>query len=89
MFNRNLSRRRVGELRRSTRTVSGSNRLHPRPGRIRSGTDRRSTAAAEPVAEQIRDFLAGRTEGEALLQALYNPILDEPIPPRLRRLLRS
>jgi hypothetical protein len=49
---------------------------------------------AEPVIARcstdrdIRDFLAGRTDGEQLLHALYDHVLDEPIPERLRAALR-
>jgi Anti-sigma factor NepR len=41
-----------------------------------------------PIDSDIRDFLAGRTNGEDLLHALYDHVLDEPIPERLRALLR-
>ena len=41
-----------------------------------------------PVDNDIRDFLAGRTDGEDLLHALYDHVLDEPVPERLRALLR-
>jgi anti-sigma factor NepR-like protein len=41
-----------------------------------------------PVDADIRDFLAGRTDGEDLLHQLYDHVLDEPIPERLRGLLR-
>ena len=41
-----------------------------------------------PVDSDIRDFLAGRTDGEDLLHALYDHVLDEPVPERLRALLR-
>lgn len=40
------------------------------------------------VDREIRDFLAGRTDGEDLLHALYDHVLDEPVPARLRALLR-
>ena len=36
----------------------------------------------------IRDFLVGKTDGEQLLHALYDHVLDEPVPERLRALLR-
>ena len=38
------------------------------------------------VADQIVDFLNGKTHGEGLLHALYDYILDEPIPERMRGL---
>jgi hypothetical protein len=38
---------------------------------------------------EIRDFLAGRTDGEVLLHALYDHVLDEAVPERLRALLRG
>jgi hypothetical protein len=41
-----------------------------------------------PVERQIIDFLDGRTHGEDLLHALYDHILDEPIPQRIRSLLQ-
>jgi hypothetical protein len=40
------------------------------------------------VDRDIRDFLAGRNEGEALFHALYDHVLDEPVPERLRALLK-
>jgi hypothetical protein len=42
---------------------------------------------ARSVAERIADFLAGRTHGEELLHELYDYVLDEPVPQRLRALL--
>lgn len=49
---------------------------HPRAPRIaRSSTDR-----------DIRDFLAGKNDGERLLHALYDHVLDEPVPDRLKAL---
>jgi hypothetical protein len=41
----------------------------------------------DTVGEQLLDFLDGRTDGEELLHALYDHILDEPVPERLRALL--
>jgi hypothetical protein len=41
------------------------------------------------VAEQIRDFLDGRTHGEGLLHALYDEILDEPVPQVMRALFQA
>jgi hypothetical protein len=43
----------------------------------------------DTVGEQLLDFLDGRTDGEELLHALYDFILDEPVPERLRALLRD
>jgi hypothetical protein len=45
--------------------------------------------ASDAVAEQIRDFLEGRTNGEDLLHALHDYVLDEPIPERMRALFRA
>ena len=42
-----------------------------------------------PIAHDIADFLAGKTHGESLLHALYDNILDEPIPERMRELLKK
>ena len=41
------------------------------------------------VDADIREFLAGDSDGEALLHALYDHVLDEPIPERLRAVLRG
>jgi hypothetical protein len=41
-----------------------------------------------PVSSQIAHFLAGNTTGSALFHALYDYVLDEPIPPQLTDLLR-
>jgi hypothetical protein len=38
--------------------------------------------------QEIRDFLAGKNDGEQLLHALYDHVLDEPVPERLKALLR-
>jgi hypothetical protein len=40
------------------------------------------------VEDQIIDFLDGKTHGESVLHALYDHILDEPIPERMRGLFR-
>ncbi len=37
---------------------------------------------------EIRDFLTGKTDGEDLLHALYDHVLDEPVPERLTALLK-
>lgn len=41
-----------------------------------------------PVDREIRDFLTGKSDGEDLLHALYDHVLDEPVPQRLRALLQ-
>jgi hypothetical protein len=38
------------------------------------------------IGEQLLDFLDGKTDGEELLHALYDHILDEPVPEHLRAL---
>ena len=40
------------------------------------------------IDRDIRDFLAGNNDGEDLLHALYDHVLDEPVPERLNALLR-
>jgi hypothetical protein len=40
------------------------------------------------VADRITDFVGGRTHGEDLLHELYDYVLEEPIPQRMRALLR-
>jgi hypothetical protein len=39
------------------------------------------------VADRIAAFLDGRTHGEELLHELYDYVLEEPVPERLRALL--
>jgi hypothetical protein len=41
------------------------------------------------IENQITDFLDGRTHGEGLLHALYDHVLDEPIPERMRSLFKK
>lgn len=41
------------------------------------------------VDRSIRAFLAGETHGEDLLKRLYGDVVNEPIPERLRALLRG
>jgi len=43
----------------------------------------------DSVEEQIADFLNGRTHGEELLHALFDHILYEPVPERLRALFNK
>ena len=40
------------------------------------------------IDRDIREFLAGRNDGEDLLHAIYDHVLDEPVPERLRALLK-
>ena len=44
--------------------------------------------ATSGTDQDIRDFLAGKNDGEQLLHALYDHVLDEPVPERLLALLR-
>jgi hypothetical protein len=48
-----------------------------------------SRIATSPVERDIRDFLSGKNEGENLLHTLYDHVLDEAVPERLRAMLRS
>jgi hypothetical protein len=41
------------------------------------------------VEDQIIRFLDGRTHGEGLLHALYDHVLAEPIPERMRALFKA
>jgi len=41
------------------------------------------------VEEQVLDFLDGKTHGGELFHALYDHVLDEPIPERMRALFRT
>jgi len=40
------------------------------------------------VNSRIRGFIAGDEDGEDLLHAIYDHVLDEPVPERLRALLK-
>lgn len=40
------------------------------------------------LEKRVRAFLDGRTHGEELLHALFDHVLDEPIPERLTAALR-
>jgi len=44
--------------------------------------------APSPVDRDIRDFLDGKNDGDDLLHALYDHVLEEPVPERLKVLLR-
>jgi hypothetical protein len=44
--------------------------------------------AMSTTDRDIRDFLAGKSNGEKLLHALYDYVLDEPVPQRLRAMLK-
>ena len=43
--------------------------------------------ANSSVDRDIRDFIAGKTDGADLLHALYDHVLDEPVPQFLRDVL--
>jgi len=47
-----------------------------------------SFALVRSVDSQIRAFLAGDNDGEELLHAIYDHVLDEPVPERLKALLK-
>jgi hypothetical protein len=47
----------------------------------------RPRTAMSSIDKDIRDFLAGKSDGADLLHTLYDYILDEPVPRRLRALL--
>jgi hypothetical protein len=47
-----------------------------------------SAIPVRSVDGQIRSFLAGENDGEDLLHAIYDHVLDEPVPERLRALLK-
>jgi len=44
---------------------------------------------SEAVEEQVLAFLDGETHGAELFHALYDHVLDEPIPERMRALFRA
>ena len=46
-------------------------------------------SSASPAADRIMAFLDGKTDGEEFLHELYDHILDEPIPSRMRALFEK
>jgi hypothetical protein len=40
------------------------------------------------IDDEIRAFVAGESNGEPLLHALYDHVLEEPVPARLLEVLR-
>jgi len=45
-------------------------------------------ASAGSIDRRIRAFLNGKTHGEDVLDALYGHITDEPLPAKLRAILK-
>jgi hypothetical protein len=45
-------------------------------------------AGLTSTSRQIRDFVLGKTDGAEPLRALFDHILDEPVPERLRALFQ-
>jgi hypothetical protein len=43
----------------------------------------------DAVGKQLLDFIDGRTDGEELLHTLYDHVLDEPVPQRIRALFSA
>lgn len=53
--------------------------------RCHTGVTRRAESSTD---RRIRDFLLGKTDGEDVLHELYDHVLDEPVPERMRALFR-
>jgi hypothetical protein len=56
-----------------------------------TAASRHHRATGEPrgsVDQRIRAFLTGESHGEDVLKALYGDVADEPVPERLRALLK-
>jgi hypothetical protein len=49
----------------------------------------RAQPPAKSVSAEIAAFLDGTTNGEKPLHALYDHVLDEVVPPSIRRLLEE
>ena len=58
------------------------------PSRVLKRLPERCSIPISPVDRELRDFLAGDSDGENLVHALYDHVLDEPVPERLRAMLR-
>jgi hypothetical protein len=50
---------------------------------------RHSHGPVATIAAEMRAFLAGYDTGASLLHSLYDHVLDEPVPDRLRAVLKS
>jgi hypothetical protein len=61
--------------------------MHPAIA-LRCGEKVRRVPAPRSTDQEIRDFLSGKTDGEDLLHAIFDHVLDEPIPERLRAVLK-
>jgi hypothetical protein len=48
-----------------------------------------SRIVVSPVDRDIRDFLSGKNHGEDVLHAIYDNVLDEPVPQRLLDALKG
>jgi hypothetical protein len=57
------------------------------PGRDVSEED--TSTSRDSFEKKIKDFLDGRSHGEDLFHALYDRVLDEPIPARMRALFKD
>jgi hypothetical protein len=66
--------------------VTGSQGQPPASVAFNCGGASRRQLALSFVEEQINDFLDGRTHGESVLHALYDHVLEEPIPARMQAL---
>jgi hypothetical protein len=74
-----VAKKRLAMLKKMT------NQIYPTTVRCR---DREARAAMSSMDRRIRDFLRGKTNGEDVLSELYDHVLDEPVPERLRAMLR-
>jgi hypothetical protein len=67
--------------------MSSEPKPNPAAVSLRCGPPKHDHPLPSSVAERIAAFLDGRTQGEELLHELYDYILEEPIPQRLRAVL--
>jgi hypothetical protein len=76
----------------ATVTMCDAMRYDAKPTRFiatAQGPSSRSGLTGSLVKARIAEFLDGRTCGEDLLHALYDHVLDEPIPQPIRELLNK
>ncbi len=57
------------------------------PGRGYPRSTPRARVAPDPVGARIAAFLDGKSDGSELLHALYDHVLNEPIPASMRAVL--
>lgn len=72
----------------ATPTATRNNRLLQESALVMNLSFAETIIPTRSVDSQIRAFIAGDNDGEDLLHAIYDHVLDEPVPARLQALLK-